>query len=82
MKRIGFAYNPTIEDALELRERGIGWCKTRGVDAWAVPAGESDQDPDRLPGQPGPAHDHRDDRAADGLPCPQADSVGEGRGAG
>jgi NAD+ kinase len=48
MKRIGFAYNPTNEDALELRERGIGWCTTRGIDAWAVPAGESHEDTERL----------------------------------
>ena len=48
MKRIGFAYNPTLEGALELRERGIGWCTTRGIDAWAVPASESHEDPDKL----------------------------------
>ena len=40
IQRIGFAYNPTIDAALELRERAEGWCKVRGVDNWAAPAGE------------------------------------------
>ncbi len=40
MKRIGFAYNPTNEQALELRERATGWCSVRGIDSWAAPAGE------------------------------------------
>jgi NAD+ kinase len=39
--RIGFAYNPTIEDALELRERAAGWCRMRGIEHWASPAGET-----------------------------------------
>ncbi|HEY7523170.1 MAG TPA: NAD(+)/NADH kinase [Candidatus Limnocylindrales bacterium] len=38
MTRIGFAYNPTIEDAAELRERAEGWCRLRGIDHWAAPA--------------------------------------------
>ncbi|MFN8620557.1 MAG: NAD(+)/NADH kinase [Chloroflexota bacterium] len=38
--RLGFAYNPTNEAALELRERTMGWCAVRGVDAWALAAGE------------------------------------------
>ena len=40
MSRIGFAYNPTNEAALELRERAAGWCHMRGVDHWASPAGD------------------------------------------
>lgn len=48
MKRIGFAYNPTQEAAHELRERGIGWCITHDVDAWAVPAEEAQQHPAEL----------------------------------
>ena len=40
MKRIGFAYNPTNEQALELRERATGWCAMRGVESWASPAGD------------------------------------------
>jgi NAD+ kinase len=38
--RIGFAYNPTKEAALELNERAQGWCRERGISHWAVPAGE------------------------------------------
>lgn len=45
MRRIGFAFNPTSEEALELRERGMGWCVTRGIDAWTAPAAESHADP-------------------------------------
>jgi NAD+ kinase len=48
MKRIGFAFNPTQESALELRERAMGWCKVRGLDAWAVPASESHEDEELL----------------------------------
>ena len=39
--RIGFAYNPTNEDALELRERAAGWCRMHGVEQWAAPAGDT-----------------------------------------
>jgi NAD+ kinase len=48
MKRLGFAYNPTQESALELRDRALGWCKVRDIDAWAVPASESHEDTERL----------------------------------
>jgi len=41
VKRIGFAYNPTSESALELRERGIGWCTTRDIESWSVVAADS-----------------------------------------
>jgi NAD+ kinase len=41
IRRIGFAYNPTIEAAIELRERAAGWCRMRGVEHWAAPAGET-----------------------------------------
>lgn len=40
IKRIGFAYNPTNEAALELRERAAGWCRMREVDHWATTAAE------------------------------------------
>ncbi len=39
IRRIGFAYNPTSEAALELRERVSGWCDVRGFAHWAAPAG-------------------------------------------
>jgi NAD+ kinase len=48
MKRIGFAYNPTAEMAVELRERGMGWCQVHGVDAWALPSGQAPDDPQLL----------------------------------
>jgi NAD+ kinase len=38
--RIGFAYNPTNEAAVELRERAGGWCKVRGIDHWAAQAND------------------------------------------
>jgi NAD+ kinase len=40
IRRIGFAYNPTNDAALELRERAAGWCHMRGLDQWAAPAGD------------------------------------------
>ena len=40
LRRIGFAYNPTNEAALELRERAAGWCLVRNIDNWAAPSGE------------------------------------------
>ena len=50
LERIGFAYNPTKEAALELRERAEGWCQLRGVDHWAAPAGELSALVEQLPG--------------------------------
>jgi NAD+ kinase len=40
--RIGFAYNPTIEAADELRDRAQGWCSVRGLAHWSAPSGELD----------------------------------------
>ena len=42
VRRIGLAYNPTNEQALELRERAAGWCRMHGVEQWAAPAGDID----------------------------------------
>lgn len=39
IRRLGFAYNPASEVALELRERVAGWCDVRGIAHWAAPAG-------------------------------------------
>jgi NAD+ kinase len=44
VRRIGFAYNPTNEAAVELRERAEGWCRMHGIEHWAAQA----QDFDRL----------------------------------
>ncbi len=39
--RFGFAYNPTNDAALELRERAAGWCRMHGVEQWAAPSGDA-----------------------------------------
>ncbi len=39
-KRIGFAYNPTIDAALELSARAAGWCRIHGVDQWQAQSGD------------------------------------------
>ncbi len=39
--RIGFAYNPTFEAAIELSARAAGWCRLRGIEEWQVPSGET-----------------------------------------
>jgi NAD+ kinase len=44
--RIGFAYNPTSADALELREHGLAWCHAHDVEAWSEPS-------DQAPATPG-----------------------------
>jgi NAD+ kinase len=38
--RLGFAYNPTNDAAVELRERAGGWCTVRGIDHWAAQAND------------------------------------------
>ena len=38
--RVGFAYNPTLEAAHELRDRAEGWCRVRGIATWSAPSGE------------------------------------------
>lgn len=50
IQRLGFAFNPTSDAAVQLRQRALGWCKTRGVDAWAEPASELDALARQLPG--------------------------------
>ena len=41
--RIGFAYNPTSDAAVELRERAAGWCRMHGIEHWAAQAQDFDQ---------------------------------------
>lgn len=48
--RIGFAYNPTSDAAIELRERATGWAAVRGIDHWAATAADMDAMNDQLPG--------------------------------
>ena len=40
VRRIGFAFNPTSEAALELRDRAAAWCRAGHVDHWAAAAGD------------------------------------------
>jgi NAD+ kinase len=49
VRRIGFAYNPTIEAALELRERAAGWVETRGLEHWAATAADTEALLEHLP---------------------------------
>ena len=37
VRRIGFAYNPTIDAAIELRERAAAGASVRGIGHWAAP---------------------------------------------
>ena len=50
VQRIGFAYNPTIEAALDLRERATGWAAMRGLDHWATTAADYEVLARELPG--------------------------------
>jgi NAD+ kinase len=38
VRRLGFAYNPTIEAAVELSARAAGWCQMRGIAEWQAPS--------------------------------------------
>jgi NAD+ kinase len=42
VQRIGFAYNPTNDAAVELRERAEGWCRMHGIEHWAAQAQDFD----------------------------------------
>ena len=48
--RIGFAYNPTSDPAVELRERAQGWAAIHGVDHWAAAAADREALHRELPG--------------------------------
>jgi NAD+ kinase len=50
VKRIGFAYNPTIDAATELRERAAGWLEMQGLTHWAAPAADRTALHEQLPG--------------------------------
>jgi NAD+ kinase len=43
IRRIGFAYNPTNEAAVELSTRASGWCRVRGIAEWQAQAGDIDR---------------------------------------
>jgi NAD+ kinase len=42
IERIGFAYNPTIDAAVELSARAAGWCQMRGIGEWQLQSGDLD----------------------------------------
>ena len=48
VRRIGFAYNPTIEATVELAARASGWCRRRGIDEWRAQAGDAETLHDEL----------------------------------
>lgn len=50
VRRLGLAFNPTNDAALDLRERAAGWCEVRGIEHWAAAAGDFDQVVAHLPG--------------------------------
>ena len=41
--RIGFAYNPTIEETTELAEKAAGWCAMHDIGQWAAQASDHDR---------------------------------------
>jgi NAD+ kinase len=40
MTRFGFAYNPTSEAAMAVRDRALEWCGRAAVDGWSAEAGD------------------------------------------
>ncbi|MFZ5854446.1 MAG: NAD(+)/NADH kinase [Chloroflexota bacterium] len=50
VRQIGFAYNPTNEAALEVRDRADGWCRVRGLEHWSAEAGAFEELVAALPG--------------------------------
>ncbi len=40
VRRIGFAYNPTNDAALDLRDRAEAWCQSGGITHWSAQAGD------------------------------------------
>ena len=50
LRRVGFAYNPTNDAAIELRERAEGWARTRGFEHWAAQSADAEAMRAGLPG--------------------------------
>lgn len=42
VKRIGFAFNPTSDPAITLKDRAVAWAALHGVDHWAATAADRD----------------------------------------
>ncbi|MEO6350405.1 MAG: NAD(+)/NADH kinase [Candidatus Limnocylindrales bacterium] len=43
MKRIGFAFNPTKPNAIEMRDRAMDWCTNNGLTSWACESSATDE---------------------------------------
>jgi NAD+ kinase len=43
MQRIGFAFNPTKPEAMELRDRAMSWCAEHGATAWSAESQATDE---------------------------------------
>jgi NAD+ kinase len=50
ISRVGFAYNPTIEAAVDLTARAVGWCRVRNIEVWQTHASDLDGLLRELPG--------------------------------
>jgi NAD+ kinase len=50
MTRLGFAFNPTRADTVQLRDRALDWCRSKSVEAWSAEAEAYDELVSRLPG--------------------------------
>jgi NAD+ kinase len=50
VRRMGFAYNPTSDPAVDVRERASGWAAMHGLDHWAAPAADREALHRELPG--------------------------------
>jgi NAD+ kinase len=50
VRRIGFAYNPTSDAAVELRGRAVAWAKAHDVTEWSAQAADSEALHRELPG--------------------------------
>ena len=43
MTRIGFAYNPTKQAAMEMTDKSMAWCRDHGVESWATESDATDE---------------------------------------
>ena len=50
LMRFGFAYNPTIEETVDLAERATGWCAMHGIEHWVAQASDFERLVAELPG--------------------------------
>lgn len=49
VRRIGFAYNPTNEAAVELSARASGWCQVRNIGEWQAQSSDLERLREELP---------------------------------